>query len=323
MPLEARAEPNPNPRATSPAGDRNPRQARAPRAPPAPLPERAARVDIARPAATEEAPATDEPAAALASDVPAPGVPNAGAEAASSAASPRSGVRPDSLATLPFPPKGRIRYVIMRGSENFEVGRAENSWHMEDMHYRLESVVETTGLAALFKPVRVEQYSEGEITADGLRPLRFRARRDRGGERADGAQFDWARMRVALAGGGREREEALEPGAQDFLSLFFQFAARAAVTPRMEMMVATGKSFHRHVVEVVGEEDLALPLGQLRTQHLRALGQPSGERSPEAWDIWLARDHGNLPVRIRHRDRRGDVWDQLATGIEVTDREPH
>lgn len=323
MPLEARAAPNPKPQATSPAPGRNARQARVPRAPPAPLPEQAARVDLPQPAAAEEASATDAPAAELAPDVPSPGVRDGGADPESRAASPRAGVPPDSLPALPFPPKGRIRYVIMRGTENFEVGRAENSWHMEEMRYRLESVVETTGLAALFKPVRVVQNSEGEITADGLRPLRFLARRDRGGERGDSAQFDWARMRVALAGGGRERDEALEPGAQDFLSLFFQFAVRAAVTPRMEMMVATGKSYNRHVVEVVGEEDLALPLGELRTLHLRAVELQSAGRSPEAWDIWLARDHGNLPVRIRHRDRRGEVWDQLAIGIEVTDREPH
>jgi hypothetical protein len=75
---------------------------------------------------------------------------------------------------------------------------------MTDLPTSLQSVTETTGLAALFKPARVLQLSRGEVTAEGLRPVEFRHERVGG---LDTAAFDWGRRVVAYAG----REEAIAP----------------------------------------------------------------------------------------------------------------
>ena len=58
-----------------------------------------------------------------------------------------------------------IRYRVDRGDSNFEIGSAQHEWSIVDGHYRLTSVVETTGLVWLFKAIRIEMESRGLMTA--------------------------------------------------------------------------------------------------------------------------------------------------------------
>jgi uncharacterized protein DUF3108 len=65
----------------------------------------------------------------------------------------------------------------------------------------------------------------------------------------------------------------------------------------------------------VGEERVAIRLGDFRTLHVR-VGTP-GEATTE---LWLALDYKNLPLRIRFTDpRKGEVYEQVATDIEFED----
>ena len=48
---------------------------------------------------------------------------------------------------------------------------------MSDGRYRILSVMETTGVAAWVKPVRLETESTGELVAGGLKPERYVSRR--------------------------------------------------------------------------------------------------------------------------------------------------
>jgi hypothetical protein len=169
----------------------------APEAKPAPRPPTCRRP---RPATTAQP--------VLAADKPAPAPPLSSRRLRSSR--PRSPWRPRrpsracraGAGRIALPGKGRLRYVITRGEGGFVVGQAVHSWEHDGFTYKLQSVTETTGLAAVFKPARVFQSSRGEVTDDGLRPLEFRHERVGG---IDTASFDWGRRIVAYAG----REEAV------------------------------------------------------------------------------------------------------------------
>ena len=63
-------------------------------------------------------------------------------------------------------------------------------------------------------------------------------------------------------------------------------------------------------VEVLGDEDIELPAGTMRTLHLRTPGTNSTE-------LWLAYDYLLLPVKIRHEDNKGDSFVQVATDIRL------
>jgi len=75
--------------------------------------------------------------------------------------------------------------------------------------------------------------------------------------------------------------------------------------------IATGKKYANFQLEVVGDEDIEIPAGTFRSVHLRVPGVATTE-------IWLARDRALLPVKIQHVDRKGNLYVQVATAIELS-----
>jgi hypothetical protein len=220
---------------------------------------------------------------------------------------------PPAHREIAWPRQGRILFLVTRGEgeQGLPLGQSEHSWHHDGAAYALRAVTETTGLAALFRPLKIVQVSEGAIGAEGLAPREFRV--ERNGRAAEGARFDREAMRVVLLQAGAVRRElSLAEGAQDLLSQLHQ-VGQLGVAARLELAVATGKNYGRYAFEAVGEERLDTPWGALRTWHVRTPAMP-GEHATE---LWLATDYRNLPVRIRHVDRKGDVFVQTAVEIEI------
>lgn len=286
--LEAHLAPQPAPVLPQPAP-----AMRAPVPAPAPQPK-------AGPRPPQPAPLPEAPPATAAAPLPEPAP---GVEAAPAA--PQTGTS--------WPRQGRIRFVVTRGEgeQGMQIGESTHSWQHDGERYALQTVTETTGLVALFRELRIVQSSEGTIGAEGLVPQSFAV--ERKGRLAEGVRFDWESGKATLMRGGQPRREvAIAPGAQDVLSQIYQIGL-AGVAARLEMMIATGKNYGRYAYEAIGDETLATPFGALRTWHVRTPAVP-GE---QAMEVWLAQDHGNLPVRIRFVDRAGEVYDQNAVEFEI------
>lgn len=214
---------------------------------------------------------------------------------------------PIADAAPPLPERGRIVYRVDRGDSNFEIGRARQEWEIGDGHYQLRSVVETTGLVWLFKAYRVEMESRGQVTGEGLRPDSFSIRRN-GKEVREKASFDWENMTVSVAD---HAPQPLAKGAQDLLSFNYQLRFMALPESGGVLMLATGRKYGAYRLEVIGDEEIAIPAGTLRTLHLRAPGVNTTE-------LWLAYDYLLLPVKIRHVDNKGDSLVQVATEIQLS-----
>lgn len=206
-----------------------------------------------------------------------------------------------------LPPRGIIHYRVDRGESNFEIGRARQEWEIGDGYYRLSSVIETTGLAWLLKAYRVEMESIGSVTSDGLRPDYFSIRRN-GKEAREHASFDWQRMTVQV---GKRPEQVLSEGAQDLLSFNYQLGFMSHAEAGSLLPLATGKKYTVYQLQVLGDEEIDVPAGEMRTLHLRAPGD-----SPI--DLWLAYDYLLLPVKIRFVESDGDVYVQVATQIQTS-----
>ena len=209
----------------------------------------------------------------------------------------------EPVATLALPPQGEIVYTVTRGDPGGIVGRATQGWALQDGTYRITSVTETAGLAALLRPIRLETESRGRVVAGGLQPLSYTSRRigREGEERVD---FDWTARVARFSGGG---EAPLAEGAQDLLSFNFQLGW---LSKTGEMSIATVKKLGRYRLELIAEESLETPLGVLRTLHFRNSGDTTTE-------VWLATERHLLPVKIRHIDKRGDIYDQIADEIRI------
>ena len=262
-------------------------------------------------------PAT-EIASAAATEMPAPAEPEravptalpvvAAAEVDSHAATPAATA--SATPTEPaLPRRGSIRFAVSRGDKGFVVGQSVHRWSHDGKTYTLTSLTETTGVAALFKSVRVVWTSEGEIGVGGLRPHEFHTEKD--GNRGDAASFNWTTAKLALSG-GPQREVALVPGAQDMLSMFYQLSAMSPVLSheQSEFFVTTGRKLERYAFAVLGEEKLATRYGGQRTLHVRTLA------GDQTIDVWLAFELRGLPVKIRYTDGKGDSFDQNAEDIE-------
>ena len=202
--------------------------------------------------------------------------------------------------------KGTIRFAIFKESLGLQVGRAEHSWEFaEDGRYRLTGITETSGLAALIKPVRLEVESRGRMVAGGLQPESFRSLKN-GVDSKENADFEWSTATVALARDGSVREIAA--GTQDILSLNYQLAYLGKLAEGSTIGVVTGKKYERYMLDSLGEEEIEVPAGRFRTLHLRAMTDNTTE-------IWIALDRQRLPVKIRFTDKKGESFEQVATEL--------
>jgi len=212
--------------------------------------------------------------------------------------------RPPAKPVLPA--SGVIRFAIFKESIGLQVGRAEHRWEFsEDGRYRLSGVTETSGLAAIFKPIRLEVVSSGRLVAGGLQPDTFRSLKN-GKDSNENADFDWTASAVSLSRDGSVRPIA--PGSQDILSLNYQLAYLPGIADGTSLGVVTGKKYERYALDSLGEEEIETPAGRFRTLHLRALTDNTTE-------IWIALDRGRLPVKIRFTDKKGESFEQVATEL--------
>ena len=206
-----------------------------------------------------------------------------------------------------LPARGLIRYRVDRGDQGFQIGFSIHEWEAADGAYRITAVSETTGLVAFFKPLRIEVESRGRLTAAGLVPEHFMTRRE-GRATGESAEFDWESMQLRM---GNRPAQALSLGSQDLLSYPYQLGLIADRASGGSLPIATGKKYANFQLEVVGDEDIEIPAGTFRTLHLRVPGVATTE-------IWLAYDRALLPVKIQHVDRKGNLYVQVATAIELS-----
>lgn len=255
--------------------------------------------------------------------VPTPAPPTEIARVSPGGTPPAAPVEPDtvvedSLAAAPpapelpalamtLPPYVRITYRVTLGEAGFLVGSAVQELRQDGSRYTMRSSAETVGIVWLFKPARMVNVSKGDVVASGLRPREFSVERNNG--KNDTATLDWAAGEVRLDSG---RQYPLKPGTQDMLSMFAQLAMLPLAGPLISIPVVTGKRVEQYEFAVVGRETIATPRGERATVHL-SNRQPG---SRESTDVWLGLDDGHLPVRIRHVDRRGDIFDQTAERID-------
>lgn len=286
-PVTLRAELQPPPAPPKPPAESRPA------AKPRPKPAKAAPLTSAQPA--PEAPAVAPPAEQN-SDFEQKNEPTV--------ASPPS--EPPEPAKPLLPASGTIRYAIFMGTRGFQIGRAEHTWEFtEDGRYRLTGMTETVGLAALLKSIRFENESSGRLVAGGLQPEIYRTRKN-GQDANENADFDWTAAAVHLSRG--DKTQSIVPGTQDILSLNYQLAYLPRPEAGASVGVVTGKKYGRYALDSLGEETLDLKAGRFRTLHLRAMGN-------DVTEIWIALDHHRLPVKIRFTDKKGDVYEQVATEI--------
>lgn len=279
-------------------------RALAPTAPP-PAPRAIRRPARARAAAPAAAMAS-EPQATAPSSLAAASVPaaaSAAADAASAPAAVAAGASAGAASAPAFewPPSTRLNYVLSGNFRGEVQGNARVQWIREGSHYQVHLDI---AVGPSFAPLVWRRVtSDGELGDKGLTPRRY--------DEATRPPFQSPRRLtmlftpdfVTLADGSRS--PAL-PGLQDTASQFVQLTWLFTTQPQLlqagntvTLPLALPRRVDNWIYDVLGEERLVTPVGEIDAFHLRPrLGVLRGLNELRA-EIWIAPTLQYLPVRIR------------------------
>ena len=155
--------------------------------------------------------------------------------------------------------------------------------------------------------------SVGLLTENGLSPVRYSdsARSERA------AHFDATQNKISFS--GNTPGVALQPGAQDQVSLFIQMAATVAAKnfklgSELNVQTATARDAVNWVLTFKSEELIEVDGKQLATQRWVCL--PRGKFDSQI-EMWLSQSHGGLPVRIKITQVTGNFIDMEMRDSET------
>lgn len=203
------------------------------------------------------------------------------------------------------PGSTRLNYKVEANKFPYSLN-SELSWQQQDGNYELRLEFSAFGQARV-------QSSRGQVTPEGLAPLRFSDK-----FRSEvAAHFDREKGKVTFS--ANSPDAPLLAGAQDRLSIFVQLAAMIGGDPARYLPATTiaiqtigPRNADTWLFTVGALETLMLPGGEQLA--LKLVRNPRQEFDQKV-ELWLAPALGYLPARLRITEHNGDFIDQkwLAT----------
>lgn len=275
-----------------------------PRKPAAPPPVTAAASDAST--ATVDQPATDaESATANANREQAVAAPPA--TVSSTPAAPAETTPPPVV----LPPRVDLAYNVFLGTNGFKIGDAAYRFEHAGDRYRISTIGQARGLAALIVRGTGKVESQGRITQQGLRPYEFAIERG-SADRREVAFFDWDAGTVILHDGAAA---PLEPPAFDPLTILWQPYFSPPTRRDYTVSVATTRRVIRYTLTLQGEETITWPRGEILTERWH---RKSDDGYTDAW-FWLAPSLRYIPIKMRvTRTSRGTL-EVVLDSIRVDD----
>lgn len=278
----------------------------------APAPRAVPRAAPARRRAPAPARAAPEPAASAPSPPPLPeptelASPPQPTAPALSSSEPTTAVAttsaPEPAASAPaafeWPVSTRLRYLLTGHVRGEVHGQAQVEWIRAGPRYQVHLDVQ---VGPSFAPIASRRMSsEGEITPEGLVPHRY--------EQETRLAFDGPYRAIVRFDGSRVwmsngNSTVQLPGVQDTASQFVQLAyvfdrepQRLQVGAMVQVVLAMPRNVSLWTYDVVKEELLYTPFGEVPSYHLKPRREPraGGDLVTE---LWIAPQLRHLPIRF-------------------------
>lgn len=250
------------------------------------------------------APAASQPASAPEPAPEAPPPPERVAEAASAAPPPvaAASAPPSDEPGPEWPLSTRLTYQLTGNYRGPVHGQAQVEWLRQGNRYQVNLDV---GVGPSFAPfITRRMSSEGRLTPEGIAPQRYDEETKPIFSDARRASV-WFQLGEVQLGNGRR--QPVRPGAQDSTSQFVQLTW-LFLTGREPLQAGRVVQFplvlprrqYAWAYEVLGEEELATPMGAVATWHLRPTAATRAQVDPGdlVAEVWLAPALQYLPVRL-------------------------
>lgn len=180
----------------------------------------------------------------------------------------------------------------------FSVG-IKQVWRMEGESYYIENEASKFGFKA-------KMVSEGSVSNNGISPQQYRMYLNN--KLRSFADIDRNTSSIRYGKNNDVKYSAIKDDIQDAASLPFQVAVNFDGVQSKQMQVTTGSAVYTIELKLLSEELLKLPAGEIRTLHLQGqrINIATGQ-TQQGYDVWLAPDYRNFPVKFRGPTSKGEV----------------
>ena len=197
-----------------------------------------------------------------------------------------------------FPVEIHARYKATFKGIGVEI---RQTWRMEGENYSIENEASKFGFKA-------RMISEGRVSNNGISPEKYRMYLN--GKLRSFADIDRSTNSIRFGKTDEVKYTSIQNEIQDAASLPFQVAVSFTGAESRQMQVTTGSSVYNIELKLLSEEMVKLPAGVIRTLHLQ--GQRinlSTGTTQQGYDVWLAPDYRNFPVKFRGPTSKGEVME--------------
>ena len=172
-----------------------------------------------------------------------------------------------------------------------EIGHVAINYEINDGQYQIDYEAKAVGFTSLIFSDGLIQKSQGTINQDGLKPNYYLYQYSK--KKRNEAFFDWQHNQLRVLKNKSERLFDLKEGAQDQLSILFQFMFLNPLD-KMQVPVTNAKLFKTYDYQYIEEGVMATVLGDIEYLHIAKFNY----EDPDRIDAWLAKDYGYLPIKI-------------------------
>jgi Protein of unknown function (DUF3108) len=254
--------------------------------------------------AVPEPATTDAPgAAAVAAEAPKD---DATATAATAAAEVIPGA---ATGTRTLPPRVDLAYKVFYGTQGFLIGEAVYRFEHANNRYRIATIGEARGLAALVLRGQGKIESRGLITDEGLLPQTFRVERG-GPDRVETATFDWETGIVTMF---ENKTAPLDMPTFDPLSLMWQYYFTPPTATNVTFTVATPRRVQRYTITREETEKIEWSQGTIDAERWH---RRSDDGKTDAY-VWLAPSLHYIAVKMRVSNTSRGTIEVVLDGIRV------
>ena len=113
---------------------------------------------------------------------------------------------------------------------------------------------------------------------------------------------------------GETSQHQLPRETQDRISMMYQFMHLKPSSGNLVIAMSNGRKVEHYTYRLVEEVRIATPMGEFDTLHVeRVTYSPKDSKA----DVWLAKDHFNIPVRVVFDDPRGLRLEQNIVALQT------